>query len=162
LDSKNINCSELNSLNKTEAKKLFTRSWGADYVVSKGVIHRFDDLEGIAAVKDIQIKGMLTYNIVENEMEIVSVNSYLENTGIGSELLARAVQKAKDNKCNRVWLITTNDSTPALRFYQKKGFRICNIYIGSIKESRKLKPEIPLTGFDGIPIEHEIELELLL
>jgi hypothetical protein len=26
-------------------------------------------------------------------------------------------------------------------------------------EARKLKPEIPNIGFDGIPIKHEIEME---
>ena len=34
--------------------------------------------------------------------------------------------------------------------------------INALDESRKIKPEIPLTGMDGIPMKHEIELELIL
>jgi hypothetical protein len=31
-----------------------------------------------------------------------------------------------------------------------------------VLKSRQLKPEIPLTGNDGIPLRDEIELEMLL
>ena len=50
----------------------------------------------------------------------------------------------------------------ALRFYQKRGFRLVALYPGALAESRKLKPEIPITGIDGIPLLDEIELELML
>ncbi len=59
-------------------------------------------------------------------------------------------------------MITTNDNTPAIRFYQKRGFSLVAVHRNAIAESRKLKPEIPLAGVDGIPIRDEIELELLL
>jgi hypothetical protein len=32
----------------------------------------------------------------------------------------------------------------------------------AMREARRLKPEIPLTGYAGIPIEHEIEFERLI
>jgi hypothetical protein len=50
----------------------------------------------------------------------------------------------------------------ALRFYQKKGFVLVALYPNAIEESRRLKPEIPLLGNDGIPIRDEIEFELIL
>ena len=34
------------------------------------------------------------------------------------------------------------------------------LYRNAVDESRKIKPQIPLTGADGIPIRHEIELEM--
>jgi hypothetical protein len=36
------------------------------------------------------------------------------------------------------------------------------IHQGAIKESRRLKPEIPLIAQNGIPILDEIELEIIL
>jgi hypothetical protein len=36
------------------------------------------------------------------------------------------------------------------------------IHRDAVMRARKLKPEIPLLGNDGIPIRDEIELELLL
>ena len=50
----------------------------------------------------------------------------------------------------------------ALQFYQKRGFDIVKLHINAVKQSRKIKPEIPLIGFNGIPIRHEIELEMNL
>ncbi|MDP2975645.1 MAG: hypothetical protein Q8N45_05465, partial [Anaerolineales bacterium] len=65
-------------------------------------------------------------------------------------------------KCRRLFVVTTNDNTPALRFYQKRGFVIAAVRINAIEQSRKLKPEIPFAGEDGIPIRDEIELEMIL
>jgi RimJ/RimL family protein N-acetyltransferase len=64
--------------------------------------------------------------------------------------------------CERLWLITTNDNTPALRFYQKRGFQLVAIHRNALEHSRRLKPQIPLLGLNGIPLRDEIELEMLL
>jgi ribosomal protein S18 acetylase RimI-like enzyme len=61
--------------------------------------------------------------------------------------------------CRRLWLVTTNDNTAALRFYQKRGFVIAGVHRNAIVEARRLKPEIPLVGRNGIAIRDEIELE---
>jgi len=58
--------------------------------------------------------------------------------------------------------MTTNDNTAALRFYQKWGFLLVAVHRNAVEQARKLKPEIPLTGIDGIPLRDEIELEVLL
>jgi hypothetical protein len=50
----------------------------------------------------------------------------------------------------------------AIRFYQLRGFSLVAIHRNAIEESRKLKPEIPLKGIDGIPIRDEIELEFII
>jgi hypothetical protein len=52
-------------------------------------------------------------------------------------------------------LITTNSNINALRFWQKRGFRLVHIYLGALEESRKLKPIIPLIDDNGIPIREE-------
>ena len=60
-------------------------------------------------------------------------------------------------------LITTNDNTSALRFYQKYGFSLKAVHIGAADEARRLlKPALPRTGEDRIPIHHEFEFEILL
>ena len=59
-------------------------------------------------------------------------------------------------------LITTNDNLSALQFYQKRGFDMSRLYHNAVDKSRKIKPQIPLTGANGIPIRHEIELEMKL
>jgi len=46
----------------------------------------------------------------------------------------------------------------ALRFYQRRGFRLAGIRIGAMEQARKLKPVIPLIGRHGIPMRDEIDL----
>lgn len=55
---------------------------------------------------------------------------------------------------------SSNDNLNALRFYQKYGFTLVALYPNALAQSRKLKPQIPLIGNDGIPLRDEIELEL--
>ena len=64
--------------------------------------------------------------------------------------------------CGRLWLITTNDNLPALRFYQRQGFRLVALYTNALAETRRLKPTLPLIGLNGIPLRDEIELDIIL
>lgn len=137
------------------------RNWGSSIVVTRGKIHKVAELYGFVALEEGEVKGIITYNIENNECEIVSLDSLCENCGIGSALVEQVVIEATAHGCKRVWMITTNDNTHALRYYQKRGFDLVAIHRNAINESRKIKPQIPLIGFDGIPILHEIELEKL-
>ena len=90
------------------------------------------------------------------------MNSLKENIGIGSALLDAVKDAAKKQGCKLLWLITSNDNTHALKFYQKYGLKLVAVHRDAIAKSRRLKPEIPLTGKDGIEIRDEIELEMIL
>jgi len=136
--------------------------WGSVKVISRGNLHYANTLPGLVAAIDEQPAGLATYSIENDQCELVTLNSMVPEQGIGTDLLNIVVAIAREKRCKRVWLITTNDNTAALRFYQKRGFHLKAIYPDAIERSRKLKPEIPLSGIDGIPIKDEIELELLL
>jgi hypothetical protein len=64
--------------------------------------------------------------------------------------------------CRKIWTITTNDNLDAMRFYQRRGFRIAAVRPGAVAAARRLKPTIPELGEHGIPIRDEIELALTL
>lgn len=98
----------------------------------------------------------------EGECEIMSLNSLAEGKGIGTALLSEVEKAAREQDCRLLKLVTANDNTHALRFYQRRGFVLSKISIGAVEEARKLKPEIPLIGSDGIPIRDEIELVKVL
>ena len=151
---------------KTEDSSLIASfiadSWGSPMSVSRGRIFNTADLPGFIYKKDKRVFGLVTYSIDNEDCEIVTLNSQLNNRGLATHLINKVIDKAKIIGCKRVWLITTNDNTNALRFYQKRGFEWIGFYKDSMDESRKLKPEIPELGDDGIPIKHEIEFELRL
>lgn len=136
--------------------------WGSTMIVSRGRVHRAEQLPGFVAMEGETIVGLVTYRISAGECEIVTLDSWAENKGIGSSLLDSVIQEARSRGCSRVWLITTNDNTAAMRFYQKRSFRMCALHVDAVMEARLLKPQIPLVGCDGIPIVHEIEFDMLL
>lgn len=137
-------------------------NWGSEKIVTRNTIHDALKAPGFIAEQDKKPVGIILYNIKDKDCEIVLLASFVEEIGIGSALIDCVKKIAGIQECRRIWLITTNDNTPALRFYQKRGFSLVAVYRNAIAESRKLKPEIPLAGVDGIPIRDEIELELSL
>lgn len=136
--------------------------WGAPTVVGHGAVYTPADLPGFAALEDGDPVGLLTYSVDGDACEIVTVDSLGEGRGVGSALVDAVAETARAAGCRRLWLVTTNDNLPALRFYQKRGFVLVRLHRDAVATSRRLKPEIPLTGSEGIPIHDELELELEL
>lgn len=118
--------------------------------------------DGWYACEGGDMLGLITYRISDDEMEILSLDSIRENCGTGTALLNRALSEARARRLRRVKLITTNDNLRAMQFYQKRGFDMIKLHHNALEQSRKLKPEIPLIGDNGIPLRHEIEFEMKL
>jgi RimJ/RimL family protein N-acetyltransferase len=133
--------------------------WGSPLVVVHGTTFKAADLPGFVAVHGNERVGLITYNMQDHACEIVTLDSTVEGKGVGTALIERVRAIAVDGGCKRIWLVTTNDNLHALRFYQKRGFEMVSVRRGAVEQSRKVKPEIPLVGDDGIPIRDEIELE---
>jgi DNA-3-methyladenine glycosylase I len=136
--------------------------WGSTRVVSRGQVYLPHLLDGFLAVQDTKPMGLLTYQIDGDQCEIVTIDSVVDGQGIGSALIETLKQAVMIEGVKRIWLITTNDNMPALHFYQKRGFFLAALHKNALEDARKLKPEIPLYGIDGIPLRDEIELEMLL
>jgi GNAT superfamily N-acetyltransferase len=102
---------------------------------------------------------LATYRLDDDQCELVSLNSLLEKHGIGSALVEAVREEAGAAGCRRLWLITTNDNLPAQAFYEKQGFALVQVHRHALTESRRLKPEIPLVGVNGLPIRDELEYE---
>jgi len=146
------------NINKTIAE-----SWAGPFIVSKGKLHDTRTHNGFVAVIDGVIAGYILYNISDYECEITVLESFHEKQGIGSALINAVIEAAKSVNCRRFWLITTNDNIQAIRFYQRFGFTLKEVYINSMDVARKLlKPQIPVFGCDGIPIAHEFEFEIII
>lgn len=153
---------ELSEGHREWAASLLEEHWGSASVVSRGRIHDADVLPAFVATREEEPIGLVTYRIDGDECEITTLNSLVEGVGVGSALVAAVKGAAGSASCKRLWLITTNDNLPALRFYQKKGFSLVAVHRDALRESRRLKPEISLAGRDGIPLRDEIELEMIL
>ena len=144
--------------------------WGSKRMVAHGQLYVPHTLPGFVALrreseealsnKSEEKVGLVTYHLEGNACEIVTLDSDLPGQGAATALVRTVRQFARDEGCNRLWLVTTNDNLDALRFYQKRGFKLSALRPNALERSRELKPEIPLVGNDGIPLRDEIELEM--
>jgi ribosomal protein S18 acetylase RimI-like enzyme len=141
---------------------LLREHWGSTIQVTRGRLHDASKLPGYVAVYHHERAGLITYRVEGNACEIITLNSLAEGRGIGTALVQAVREAAVEAGCRRLWLITTNENLTALRFWQKRGFSLVQVHRNAVEESRRLKPEIPLTGEHGIPIRDEIELEIIL
>lgn len=136
--------------------------WGGDFMVTRGRVYQPEQLEGFVAEDGAEWVGLISFIIVDDELEVTSLDSLRAGQGLGSQLLKHAIEEARARNCRRIFLITTNDNLNALGFYQKRGFELVTIYRQALEETRKLKPNIPALGYDNIPLRDEIELEMNL
>jgi len=144
---------------KNKIIEFFKLHWGSTKMVISSGVYDCSTLDGFAVLNEEgQIIGLITYVIKDDECEIISLDSTEEGKGIGTALVKEVENLATKKKCQLLKLITTNDNLLALKFYQKRGFILSKIIHNAVEEARKIKPEIPLIGNDGIPIRDEIEL----
>ncbi len=144
------------------ARGLLTDRWGSDVIVSRGHIHQASALPGLVAERNAKRLGLLTYSIRAHACEVVSLDSLEQGIGVGGQLLRSLEDLARAAGCARLWLVTTNDNQYALEFYTQRGFKLVAVHKGSLEKARLLKPEIPMHGISGIPVEDEWEFERLL
>jgi GNAT superfamily N-acetyltransferase len=153
---------ELTPDDRSWAASLVARQYASTRVVSRGVLHDTLTLPGLIAESEGLPVGLLHYRVTGEELEVVVLIAVLRRKGVGRLLLRAAESLARSLGCRRLWLITTNDNRVAQSCYLAVGWRLATVYPGAVRESRRLKPEIPECAADGTPIEDEIEFERVL
>jgi N-acetylglutamate synthase-like GNAT family acetyltransferase len=141
-------------------EQVLTSSWGTTEVARRRQLVDLRPLPKLVAEYGAEPVGLLTYLVGDDSWEVVPIDATTPGVGAGTALLRAVAALAREAGARRVWLITTNDNTRALHFYQRNGFDLVAVHRDAVAEARRLKPSIPLASNDGIPIRHEIELEL--
>ncbi|HEY2616328.1 MAG TPA: GNAT family N-acetyltransferase [Acetobacteraceae bacterium] len=140
---------------RSVAVELLVRQWGDPIVVRSQVyligacdLFIAGDFAGLAAVsgRDRPIA------------ELVAITAFTRLQGIGTAMLRSIVDKLERFELLR--LATTNDNLDALRFYQRRGFRLQALRPGAVDAARAQKPTISAVGEHGIPIRDELDLTL--
>jgi ribosomal protein S18 acetylase RimI-like enzyme len=146
-----------------ELRQHVLEAWHAESVVAHDEVMYPARHRGFVALRDGQIVGHVTYRGQGERCEIVSIDAQPKHAGIGSLLMDAAVAAARAEGYQAVWLTTTNDNLDAIRFYQRRGFRISALRPGAVDRAReRLKPEIPVVGSYGIRMSDELDLVLEL
>lgn len=147
---------------KAWLKKVSLEEYGGEFCVFLGRKFYMEDLEGFYLGDESKRLGLITYEIRDHLCEIMTLNAFIKFRGTGSKLLKKIIEKAKNRNCNKIIVRTTNDNLDAIRFYQRRNFKIVKIYKNALDQDRKLKKSIPKIGDYKIPMQDAIELEFLL
>lgn len=95
-------------------------------------------------------------------VELLALMATEQRAGVGSALLAALESLAAAENRRRLRLCTTNDNLDALRFYQRRGFRLAALRPGGFRavlEMKGVAPSEPVAGLHGVPIRDILELE---
>jgi len=157
-----MNIRKIESNDRVWVNEFISDHWGSEKIIVNNKIYVPADLEGFIAEDNERKVGLITYHILKNSCEIVTLNSTIEHCGFGRELVKSVIVEARLKGYELIWVITTNDNIRAIEFYQKLGFQLIMVYPDRVNYSRKIKPEIPLTAENGIPIRDELEFILQL
>lgn len=128
-------------------------------VARRGELLRPTDHAMLIAEESGERVGLLTYVVDGDACEILTLGATRPWSGTGTALVEAVRRVAREQGCRRLWVVTTNDNVDALRFYQRRGFRLDTLRPGAVDEARRtLKPAIPEIGDHGISLRDEIEL----
>lgn len=141
---------------------MWEERWGGETMVVRGQVFRASELPAFLAYADDCLVGAVTYVPGADTFEVMSLDSFASGAGVGSALLGKVEDTARSAGSRRVTLVTTNDNLAALRFYQRRGYRIVGVDPGAVDRSRSLKPTIPTVGNHGIPLRDELTLARVL
>jgi ribosomal protein S18 acetylase RimI-like enzyme len=152
---------EKESNDQSWIEQLLNERWGWEgRVIAHGDIF---DVRTLPALVAGEQEGLATYQIRRvNDLifaELITFDALTPGRGVGTALVEGLVSKLRAEGVNILRVTTTNDNLDALRFYQRRGFRIIAVRPGAVDESRRIKPSISAIGEHGIPIRDEIELE---
>jgi len=135
------------------------RAFGSAEVASRGRLLHPECLPGLIAWEAGRRVGLLSFTEEPGGAEGVVPAADPPGRGAGTAVLAALEALGRVRDWERLPLLTTNDDTTALAFYQRRGWDLVALHRDAVAADRRLKPKIPATGHDGIPIRHALELE---
>lgn len=147
---------------RCELEELLIHRWVEGSLVILGKAVRPSDVEALAAYREDRLAGIATWYIRDGFLHLLTLNNITAHHGIGVALFEGMVSMARERGFRILRTMIGNDNVDALRFYQRRGFRLIALYAGSVDRSRLIKPSIPRLGAHGIPFRDELELELEL
>ena len=134
------------------------RLWGLP-VVSLDCQYKPADVDGLVFRDDGGApEGLVTWHVEGDRAEVVTLDAFEQGRHVGGRLLDGAEGELRRQGVKRATIMTTNDNLRAIAFYVRRGYRIVAIHLDAMARVRKLKPAVPNSGLDGLPLRDVIEL----
>jgi len=133
---------------------------GGRFVARRGELIDLATLPALVAESDGERAGILVYDAGDgrDEAELAALATPVRGVGAATALIEALRRRLPERA---IWVVTTNDNTDALRFYQRRGFVLRALRTGAVDAARRgIKAAIPRSGKNGIPLRDELELVL--
>jgi GNAT superfamily N-acetyltransferase len=153
---------EIKPMPRERLNELLAMRWPEQNMFVSGRFVAPEDVEGIGAFTGERMHGMATWLTHGRIMHVVAVNAFTELRGVGVRLVDAMIDHGREQGMALLRATISNDNIVALRFYQKRGFRVTGLNRGLFDIMRHVKPSIPEIGLDGIAMHDEFELEFHL
>ncbi len=149
----------LRSATTDEIEAVWQERWYG-IVVGLSTVYTPSDVDGLALV-DFQdeLVGLVTYHIDGPSGQIVTLDTILRGRGFGRRLLEAVESKLHKRGIGRAWALMTNDNLRAAGLYLSRGYRLVRIHLDAVERVREHKPQLPASGYEGIPIRDLWEFE---
>ncbi len=142
--------------------KVLVEQWTSTSVARRGELVEAGGLPGYLVTLGARRVGLVLVDVKDRAYEVVAISTTEPGHGVGRALMERCFAEARTTRCRRMWLVTTNNNIAAISLYQRLGMDMCALHRQAVQLARELKPTIPLRDATGVPIDHEVEFELLL
>jgi ribosomal protein S18 acetylase RimI-like enzyme len=109
--------------------------------------------------EDGAVLGHVSWSIDGDSAEIITIEAVEQGSHLGGRLLDAAEAKLRERGVKRVVVTTTNDNLRAQAFYMRRGYRLFRIELDGMDRVRALKPGVPRTGHEGLPLRDMWEFE---
>ena len=134
--------------------------WGEDEAECFGRTYSVEALPAYVACDGDEIVGVASFSKEGRTAILVMLHVLpkFQGHGAAGTLVSAMADELIAEGIDRVFVATTNDDLPALAFYQRLGFVIIGVKVGTVLE----RHGEAISGFAGIPIRDEIQLALKL
>lgn len=134
--------------------------WGETEVECFDRSYQVDELPAYVACDGEEVVGLVSYAREEDANVLVMLNvlPQWQGRGVARRLITEVVETARADGAARLITATSNDDLPALGLYQRFGFTIAGVLAGKLVEHHGGVE----SGFSGIPVRDEIQMELRL
>ncbi len=144
-----------------EIKEVWEDRWFG-LVVCLSTVYTPPDVEGLALVDyNDEMVGLVTYHVDGPAGQIVTLDTIIRGRGFGRHLLEAVENKFHNRGLGRAWALMTNDNLRAAGLYLSRGYRLVRIHLDAVDRVREHKPELPVKGYEGIPMRDLWEFEKL-
>lgn len=140
-------------------------TFGGPVVAGIETVHALDRLDALVASDESGRCGFAHIARQGSAVEIVTILAMHRQQGVGTLLLDQIERFARAARAVVLIVQTTNDNTDALRFYQRRGFRVSDYRVGGFRDALRRKgvpANQPVEGQHGIEIRDLIRLSKVL